>query len=225
MSLSLKHALSTLLFVAVPFSAQAVELQNQQQKFSYTLGFQFGQQMKKDGIKVDAAAFAAAIDDVLQGKPLQMSLDEMRTALKTGREQMIKEKQQKAEAALEAGKQFLAENAKKPGVKSLPSGLQYTELKAGEGESPKPESTVTVHYRGTLINGKEFDSSYKRGEPTSFKLNSVIPGFREALTHMKPGAKWKIFVPSEMGYGEKGAGGSIGPNETLIFEIELLSYK
>lgn len=104
----------------------------------------------------------------------------------------------------------------------LPSGLQYIVLKAGKGESPKASDKVTIHYRGTLINGKEFDSSYGRGEPSSFALGGVIPGFREAITHMKPGAKWKVFIPSGLGYGSSGAGSTIGPNETLIFEIELL---
>ena len=107
----------------------------------------------------------------------------------------------------------------------LPSGLQYLELNAGEGESPGAEAEVTVHYRGTLIDGREFDSSYKRGEPASFGLGGVIPGFRESLMLMKPGAKWQVFVPSELGYGAKGAGTNIGPNQALIFEIELISIK
>ncbi len=130
-----------------------------------------------------------------------------------------------AESALEKGKQFLAENAKKEGVKSTDSGLQYEVLKEGEGKSPKATDTVLVHYRGTLLDGTEFDSSYKRNEPIEFPLNRVIPGWTEGVQLMKEGAKYKFFIPSELAYGSSGAGGSIGPDETLIFEVELLKVK
>jgi FKBP-type peptidyl-prolyl cis-trans isomerase FklB len=123
------------------------------------------------------------------------------------------------------GKKFLAGNAKKKGVKTLPSGLQYKEIKPGTGKTPKTTDTVTTHYKGTLIDGTEFDSSYKRGEPATFPVSGVIPGWTEALQLMKSGAKWQLFVPPELAYGEKGAGQVIGPNATLVFEVELISVK
>ena len=223
MSLFLRNTLFALLLGGVFTSIQAADLSTDKQKFSYVLGFQFGQQMKSEGIEVDAAAFAAAIEDVFKGQPLQMSIEDMRAALKAGQQVLLEKKQAEEQAALEAERSFLEQNKTQEGVVVLPSGLQYIELKAGQGASPGADAEVTVHYRGTLIDGQEFDSSYKRGEPTSFGLNGVIPGFRESLMLMKPGAKWRVFVPSEMGYGDKGAGSSIGPNQTLIFEIELIS--
>lgn len=225
MSPMFRFSLAFLLFSAAIGAVQALELDTDQKRFSYVLGFQFGQQMKAEGIEVDGSAFAAAIDDVLQGRSLQMSMDEMRTALQAGREKLAKEKQTLADAALKAGKDFLEKNKDQEGVVVLPSGIQYIEQRAGEGTSPGPDSTVTIHYRGTLINGKVFDSSYSRGEPASFKLSGVIPGFRESITLMRPGAKWMVFIPPELGYGEKGTGSSIGPNETLIFDIELISVE
>ena len=124
------------------------------------------------------------------------------------------------------GEEFLKENATKEGVKTLPSGLQYKVVKEGEGKSPKATDTVSVHYKGTLINGTEFDSSYKRNEPAEFPVNRVIPGWTEALQLMKEGSKWMLYIPAKLAYGERGTpGGPIGPNETLIFEVELLKVK
>ncbi len=130
-----------------------------------------------------------------------------------------------AQAGREKGEAFLAENAKKEGVKSLPSGLQYKVLKEGTGKQPEKSDTVSVHYKGTLIDGKEFDSSYKRGEPAEFGVTQVIKGWTEALQLMKEGAKWQLFIPAQLAYGERGAGDLIGPNETLVFEVELLKVK
>lgn len=225
MSLFLKTTLSALLLAGASTIVQATDLSTDEQKFSYVLGFQFAQQMKSEGIGVDISAFAAAVDNVFKDQPLQMSMDEMRAALQVGQQALLKKKQAEAQAALDAGNAFLEQNKAKEGVVVLPSGLQYIELKAGEGAHPGGDAEVTVHYRGTLINGQEFDSSYKRGEPTTFGLDGVIPGFRESLMLMKPGAKWQVFIPAELGYGAKGAGASIGPNETLIFAIELISVK
>lgn len=130
-----------------------------------------------------------------------------------------------AQTALEKGKAFLAENAGKPGVQQTASGLQYKILKEGTGKSPKATDTVLVHYRGTLLDGREFDSSYKRNEPISFPLNRVIPGWTEGLQLAKEGGKIELYIPSELAYGSRGAGGAIGPDETLIFEVELLEVK
>lgn len=220
-----RKAIVAALLVFISSSSQAVELDTAEKRFSYTLGARFGQQLKTEGVQVDGAAFATAVDDVIQGRSLQLNPQQMNEAMQAGRDALIQAKKEQARVAQEAGKQFLEENKKKEGVVVLPSGLQYTELAAGEGESPRKDSTVTINYRGTLINGKEFDSSYKRGEPASFKLDGVIPGFSEALSLMKPGAKWQVFMPPELGYGPAGAGAAIGPNETLIFEIELISVE
>jgi FKBP-type peptidyl-prolyl cis-trans isomerase len=214
-----------ILLVGATTLAHAAELESLEQRFSYVLGYQFAQQIKGEGMRLDATSLAAAVEDVMDGKPLRMSMQEMQAALTERRSALIAQKQAKAEAAIAAGEAFLEQNKQKEGVQVLESGLQYKVLQAGTGDSPTAESTVTVHYRGKLIDGTEFDSSYGRGEPTSFGLGGVIPGFRESLTRMNKGAKWQVFIPSEMGYGAKGAGSSIGPNETLIFEIELISFE
>lgn len=130
-----------------------------------------------------------------------------------------------AQAGREKGEAFLAENAKKDGVKSLPSGLQYKVIKEGAGKQPEKTDTVSVHYKGTLIDGTEFDSSYKRGEPAEFGVTQVIKGWTEALQLMKEGAKWQVFIPWQLAYGERGRGGLIGPHEALVFEVELLKVK
>ncbi|WP_082117170.1 FKBP-type peptidyl-prolyl cis-trans isomerase [Sedimenticola thiotaurini] len=225
MSLFIKPIIVSAVLGAAAFSVQAAELTSLEQKFSYALGFQFAQQLKQQGVTVDGSAFGAALDDVLEGRTPKLSSKEMSEAFSQTKEEMAKAKAQEAIAAKDAGEKFLAENSKQDGVVVLPSGLQYQILKAGEGEKPMAGATVTVHYRGTLISGKQFDSSYDRGEPTSFSLDGVIPGFREGISQMKPGAKWKLFIPSNLGYGEVGAPGAIGPNETLIFEVELLSFE
>ncbi len=202
------------------------ELKTTEQRFSYAVGYTFATQLKSESIKIDDAAIAAAISDVLQGRELQMTAGEMAMALEAGQQAILQARAEEAKRTLEAGQKFLAENKSKEGVVELPSGLQYEVLKAGEGASPKVDDTVSVHYRGTLLNGEEFDSSYSHGEqPVTFPLNGVIEGFREALTRMQPGAKWRIFIPSEMAYGARGAPPAIGPNEALIFEIELISIK
>jgi FKBP-type peptidyl-prolyl cis-trans isomerase FklB len=139
--------------------------------------------------------------------------------------EMMAKQQAMADKNKKEGEAFLAENKKKEGVKTLPSGVQYKVIKAGTGKKPKLTDTVTVHYRGTLIDGTEFDSSYKRGQPASFQVSGVIPGWTEALQLMGEGAKWQLFVPSNLAYGERGTGGPIGPNATLIFEVELISVQ
>ncbi len=204
-------------------TASALELNTQEQLLSYTLGVQVAQNLKAQGIKVDVATFSAALEQVQAGESPVLSVEEMTQTLEIARNTMTSVQQVRAEAALATGREFQARNKAREAVTTLPSGLQYEVLQAGAGESPSADSKVTVHYVGTLVDGTVFDSSVARGEPVTFPVNGVIPGFREALRLMQPGAKWRVVIPSELGYGPQGAGENIGPNETLIFDIELLS--
>jgi FKBP-type peptidyl-prolyl cis-trans isomerase FklB len=206
-----------------------VELKDQKDKESYSLGYQFGHNLKAQGVDINLDVYTSGIKDALGGKESQMSQEEIRAAITSlqQRLQAARQKEMKEMAAknLEEGKKFLAENQKKEGIKALPNGLQYKVLTEGTGKSPKAEDTVTVNYKGTLIDGTEFDSSYKRGQPATFQVKGVIPGWTEALQLMKEGSKWQLFIPPELAYGERGAGREIGPNATLIFEVELLTVK
>lgn len=224
MPVVLKSLLSAL-FLGSVLVVQAAELKTQEQRFSYALGVQLGKNLKNQNISVDGAAFTAAIVDVMQENPLQLTPQELTQAMQNAQQSAITARKERGQAALIAGKKFLEENTKKEGVVVLPSGLQYIELEPGKGESPEENAKVTVHYKGSLINGTEFDSSYKRGKPTSFRLNGVVKGFREALSRMKAGANWQVFMPSDLAYGPRGAGKNIGPNETLIFDIKLISFE
>ena len=218
----------TLFLVTVVSSACAGDdttLKSDKDKVSYTIGYQIGQSMKRDGLEIETSIVKKAMDDVINDKQPALSAQEMQAAMLAQRERQQKQQQAKAETNLKAGTAFLAKNKKKKGVTVLPSGLQYKILKKGEGVKPKPTDTVSVHYRGTLISGEEFDSSYKRGEPATFRTNGVIKGWQEALQLMSTGSKWQIFVPAELGYGNRGTGADIGPNATLIFEIELLEIQ
>jgi len=202
---------------------QATELKTFDQRYSYTLGTRMAKMLKAQGIgELDGVAFGAAVADVVNGKPLQMTDEEMTEVLKLRSEKAAKQRAERAAKALEKSKAFMAENGKKPGVTVLESGLQYQIIKPGKGEPPKMTDTVKVHYEGHTTDGKKFDSSYDRGKPAQFALKGVVKGFSEALTHMKPGAKWKVFIPPELGYGARGAGNIIGPNEALVFDLELI---
>lgn len=225
MSVSIKHLIPAVSLVAAAFSVSAAELGTLEQRFSYALGQQFAQQLKQQGVTVEGAAFGAAVDDVLKGNPSLMTSEQMGEAFRMKKEVMAKEKAEAALAAKKAGELYLEQNSKKEGVVVLPSGLQYQVIQPGEGDTPPADAEVTVHYRGTLISGEEFDSSYARNEPASFSLKGVIPGFSEGLSLMNTGAKWKLFIPSNLGYGEVGAPGAIGPNEALIFEVQLISIQ
>lgn len=206
-------------------TASAAELKTDRQKFSYTVGFQMGQNLKRQGLDLDVDAFAQAIKDTLAGVQPKMTPEEMQSTMQTFRDKMLAERKSNADANAKAGADFLAANKKKKGVVEMPSGLQYKILQKGSGGKPEAGDTVSVHYRGTLIDGTEFDSSYKRGTPTSFRVGSVIKGWQEGLQLMDVGSKWQLFIPGALAYGEKGAGGSIGPNSTLVFEVELLEIK
>jgi FKBP-type peptidyl-prolyl cis-trans isomerase FklB len=217
--------LGILFLASQVYGQEKLALKNQKEKVSYIIGMDIGSNLKKQSIDIDPNILAKGVKDALSGaKPLLTEQEIQETMVAFQKEMMAKQaevaKKNKAE-----GEAFLAENKKKEGVKTLPSGLQYKVIKAGTGKKPKLTDTVTTHYRGTLINGTEFDSSYKRGQPVSFPVSGVIPGWTEALQLMEVGAKWQLFIPSNLGYGEKGAGNVIGPNETLIFEIELISIQ
>jgi len=188
-----------------------------------------GRLQAAQGVDLNPDLLVKGVQDAMSGNKPHMSPQEMNKTLVDLKKKIVAEEQrQKKEAAgknLQEGKAFLAENAKKKDVKTLPSGLQYKVIQEGTGASPKATDSVTVHYKGTLIDGTEFDSSYKRGKPATFRVDGVIAGWTEALQLMKPGAKWQLFIPSELAYGERGAGSRIGPDSTLIFEVELISVQ
>lgn len=209
--------------LALPLSAQDRPPAGVTEQYSYAMGVRLGQLLKGQGVtQLDSKAFAAAIDDVLQGRTLRLDQNEMQAAIRAQQRQLADQRAQRARDNLERGQRFLAENAGKSDVAVLPSGVQYRVLQQGAGEQSRADDTVRVHYQGSLLNGEVFDSSLTRGQPAEFPLNAVIPGFREALSRMRVGDRWQVFIPSAMAYGEKGAGADIGPNETLIFDIELL---
>ena len=218
--------LSLLLVVClVPVAlAENGELQSLEQKFSYTIGYTFGNQMKGQVVAVDKAALMQAIEDVFSGKQPKLSKEDMTNTLNEVNAKIAKLSQEKAQKNLEDGKKFLEENKKREGVVQLPNGIQYIELTKGEGDSPNGDSDVTVNYVGTHISGAVFDSSKRHGGPATFNLGRVIPGFRDAISKMKKGSKWQVFIPSDLAYGPAGSPPSIKPNETLVFEIELVSF-
>ena len=215
--------LNTILFMLFSSVALSAEISTEQQKLSYALGAYFSQGIPRDNLDLDVPAFMQAVDDVLNKSDLKLSDDEMQRVLSAYQQKIVKERTASAGTNKTAGEKFLAENKGKEGVVTLPSGLQYKVLKEGDGPKPEAGSNVKVHYHGTHIDGRVFDSSYERGEPLSLSLNQVIKGWQEAVPLMKVGSKYQIYVPSDLAYGERGAGGSIGPNETLIFDIELLA--
>ncbi len=187
---------------------------------SYSLGVLVGQNLKNQGFnKLDAGSLTNGLQDAIGGKQLAISAEQ---AGKIVNEYLEKASKAQSGPTIEEGKKFLAENSKKPGVVTLPSGLQYMVMKEGTGPKPKVTDRVTTHYTGTLLNGEVFDSSVERGQPATFPVNGVIKGWTEALQLMNVGSKWKLFIPYDLAYGERGAGGQIKPFATLIFEVELL---
>ena len=219
-------ALLGFLFLVNQVNAQDTPvLKSQKDKVSYIIGMDIGKNLKKQSIDIDPNILVKGLKDALSsGKPL-LTEKEIQETMAALQKEMMAKRQEVAKQNKKEGEAFLAENKKKEGVKTLPSGLQYKVIKAGGGQKPKSTDTVTVHYRGTLINGTEFDSSYKRGQTVSFQVSGVIPGWTEALQLMEEGAKWQLFIPSNLGYGERGAGSMIGPNATLIFDVELISIQ
>lgn len=207
-------------------SAAEVVLQDSTQRLSYGIAYGLGQRMAADGVPMDVPAFSAGLQDALEGAEPRMTEEEIQQEMMAYQERAMEEQQALAAAAAEANQAaaeaFLAENATREGVVVTESGLQYEVVEAGEGASPGPEDTVEVHYRGTLVDGTEFDSSYKRGETVSFGVGQVIAGWTEALQLMSPGAKWNLYIPADLAYGPGGAGNMIGPNAALVFEVELI---
>lgn len=190
------------------------------EKFSYALGLSISSNLIQSGVKtIEPNNFMLALEDIFAGAAPKLTPEE---ANKTLQEFMEKQQGGQGKENLEEGVQFLAENLNKKGVVETASGLQYKVLEEGDGEKPSPDDQVKCHYHGTLIDGTVFDSSVQRSEPAVFPVNGVIPGWVEALQMMSTGSKWRLFVPSDLAYGENGAGGSIGPNTTLIFDVELL---
>ena len=216
-----------LLAVSAP-GQDKMELKETKQRVSYSIGADIGSNFKRQEIDIDPKALAAGLTDAIAGKT-QLTEAEMKDVLNTFRTDMMAKMQEKQKAAVEKnakeGEKFLADNAKKEGVKVTASGLQYKVIKSGTGKTPKLSDTVKTHYHGTLVDGTVFDSSVERKEPATFPVQGVIPAWTEALQLMKEGDKWQLFVPSKLAYGEQGAGGKIGPNATLIFEVELLSIE
>lgn len=201
--------------------AQDSALDTDQKKASYAIGQQVGRDLKSqwDGLNVEA--FSLAVADVLGGKESRMKPEEMRQALQNLQGRLAEQRQKAAGQNRAAGEKFLEENKKKPGVKVTQSGLQYEILQPGTGASPQASDRVRVHYRGTLLDGTEFDSSYKRGQPAEFPLSGVIKGWKEGLQLMKVGGKTKFYIPGDLAYGENSPP-AIPPNSVLIFEVELL---
>jgi len=214
-----------LCFVSTGFAQEKTALKDSKDKVSYSIGLDIGSTLKRQKVDVNADALVAGLRDAISGaKPLMTDEEIKQTMMAFSKELTEKQTAATKEAAQKnaaAGEKFLAENKNKPGVKTTASGLQYKVIKEGTGPIPKPTDTVVTNYRGTLINGTEFDSSYKRGQPATFPVNAVIKGWTEALQLMKVGSKYQIYVPATLAYGERGAGQDIGPNETLIFDVEL----
>ncbi len=219
-----------ILFLAGLVTAEEkTALKDQKEKFSYGIGVDTGQKLQNLPIELDLDLFIKGVKDAFSKSKLLMTDKEIQETMmnlqKELRAKLEEKRKEIGEKNKKEGELFLAENKKKEGVVTLPSGLQYKVLKEGTGEKPKDADTVTVHYRGTLIDGTEFDSSYSRGKPASFPVKGVIPGWTEALKLMREGAKWQLLIPANLAYGERGGGTRIGPNAALIFEVELISIQ
>lgn len=223
-----------MMFLAVGCTAgekkvEIKELKDQKEKVSYSIGLNIGNDFKTQGVDVDTNILLKGMTDALTGAKPMLDEEQIKETLTQLQKDMVAKQEAMAKEAAEknkaAGAAFLAENGKKEGVTTLPSGLQYKVIQEGTGAKPTLDSTVTVHYKGTLVDGKEFDSSYSRNEPATFPVKGVIPGWTEAMQLMSEGSKWEIVIPSELAYGERGAGPVIGPNSTLVFEVELIKVQ
>jgi len=216
MKLQLTVVLCVMLMASHAMAEDKPELKTQKDKLGYAIGLDLGKSLKKNSIDVDLPVVMQGVKDGLAGGKELLTDEQIK-------ETFAAFQKERAEKTIKEGEAFLAANKKKDGVITLASGLQYKIIKTGSGKTPKAIDSVTVNYRGTLIDGTEFDSSIKRGQPATFQVNGVIPGWTEALQLMREGDKWQLFIPSNLAYGERGAGGIIGPNAVLIFELELIS--
>ena len=226
----MKRALMTLSTTLLVASTLATaQSHSDKDNLSYAMGYRTGQALKAQSIDINTKQFSQGLTAGVTGAKPAVSDADMQQSLMNMQKKMGEKMQQQyaAEAGQneKAGAEFLAKNAKEAGVVTTASGLQYKIINAGSGESPTATDTVTVNYEGKLINGTVFDSSYKRGQPATFKVNQVIKGWQEALQLMKPGATWMLYIPSNLAYGKMGAPGAIGPNETLVFKVDLISVK
>ena len=212
--------------VALPLFGQekSPPLKDQKDKVSYSIGLNIGSNLSKQNIPINPDVLATGIKDAIAGKP-QLTTDQVKEIMAAFEKDMEQKQQAAAQKNTSEGAKFLEENKKKEGVKTTASGLQYKAIKEGTGAQPKATDTVKVNYRGTLISGTEFDSSYKRGEPATFPLNGVIKGWTEGLQLMKTGSKYQFVVPANLAYGDRNVGPDIAPNSTLIFEVELIGVK
>jgi FKBP-type peptidyl-prolyl cis-trans isomerase FklB len=210
-------------------AAPNAALPTQKDKVSYAIGMNIGKGLHRESIDVDPNIIMQGLKDALAGGKLLMTDEEAQTTMTElqgqVREREAAKRQQESEANKKTGEAFLAANKTKPGVMALPSGLQYKVVKEGTGPKPSATDVVVCNYQGTLIDGKEFDSSYKRGEPAKFPVNGVIRGWTEALQLMPVGSKWELYIPPDLAYGDRGAGDVIGPNQTLVFQVELMSIE
>lgn len=204
-----------------------ITLKDQKDKVSYSIGVNIGTNFRQQGIDVTPEVLIAGIKDALAGSKTVLTQQEIQQTLMTFEREMMGKQAERAKELGEKnrkdGEAFLAENKKKEGTKATTSGLQYKIITEGKGKKPTADDTVRVHYKGTLLDGSEFDNSYRRGEPAEFSVSGVIAGWTEAMQLMPVGSKWQLFVPSKLAYGEQGQGPVIGPNATLIFEVELLA--
>jgi FKBP-type peptidyl-prolyl cis-trans isomerase len=220
--------LATLL-VSVNAVAELEKPQTTQDQFSYAIGYQIGsqiaQQLMSEGLDVNPAFLAQALEDVIAGNEPALTIDEMNAAISSAQQQAQEQTMADVQLAVEAGETFRNQYAEQDGVMRTDSGMLYRILNEGAGNKPAASDTVVVHYRGTLTNGAEFDSSIKRNQPATFGLNSIIPGWQEILQLMPEGSRWEVVIPPALAYGSTGAGGMIGPEETLVFEIELIEIK
>jgi FKBP-type peptidyl-prolyl cis-trans isomerase FklB len=202
-------------------TAQEALLSTDAQKSSYAIGLTTAQSIARQGVALELDSFTLGVRDALDGSKPRLTPEQFQAALENATKTVNNRYKEQAQNSLKAGRDFLAKNKTQDGVTELSNGLQYKELRKGAGKHPKPSDDVVVHYTGTLIDGTEFDSSKRRGEPATLNLGSVIRGWQEAIPLMTVGSRWQVFIPPQLAYGAKGAG-PIGPNETLIFEIELL---
>lgn len=210
----------SLLLTSTVFAAEKPK--SEKEIFSYAIGYQIGQTFKRDGFEVDTSTMSQAIEDVMKDKAPSLTMEEMRSAMENAQKMLVAKQQAKADQAKAMGSKFLSENSKKDGVVTRDSGLQYKVISTGKGKQATATGSITAHYEGKLINGEVFDSSYRRGEPATFNVNQVIKGWQEVLPLMREGDKWQVFIPANLAYGERGQGPIIGPNETLVFDIELV---